>query len=118
MSTHAAFGTLIIDCADPNSLADFYANLLGLKVDERSEDYVTLPGGPIPLAFQRVEGYRAPAWPEENKHTHFDLAVVDVDAAVAELLAAGATRPDFQPGKEDWTVLADPEGHVFCLSAA
>jgi len=27
----------------------------------------------------------------------------------------GATRPQFQPGDGDWTVLADPAGHVFCL---
>ncbi|MGV9599187.1 VOC family protein [Streptosporangium sandarakinum] len=31
--------------------------------------------------------------------------------------APGATRPEFQPGGDDWTVLADPEEHPFCVSA-
>ncbi len=34
-----------------------------------------------------------------------------------ELVAAGATRPEFQPG-DGWVVLTDPAGHPFCISAA
>ncbi|WP_160330419.1 VOC family protein [Sphaerimonospora mesophila] len=26
----------------------------------------------------------------------------------------GATKPQFQPG-DGWIVLADPEGHLFCV---
>ncbi|WP_425551018.1 VOC family protein [Actinoallomurus oryzae] len=29
-----------------------------------------------------------------------------------------ATKPDFQPGEGRRTVLADPEGHPFCIAAA
>jgi predicted enzyme related to lactoylglutathione lyase len=117
MSTTAKISTLTIDCADPRSLAQFYAPLLGTPIDQSSADYVTLAGGAVQLAFQRIDGYKAPAWPDEQKHTHLDLTVPDLDAAVEALLASGATRPEFQPGDGDWIVLADPEGHVFCVMA-
>ena len=38
-----------------------------------------------------------------------------METAVKELLDLGATRPDHQPG-DGWVVLADPEGHVFCVT--
>jgi hypothetical protein len=35
---------------------------------------------------------------------------------VAELVAAGAKQPEFQPGDGAWVVLTDPAGHPFCLA--
>jgi hypothetical protein len=49
---------------------------------------------------------RAGWWPRRRKKETM---------TTAELLALGATRPEFQPGNGDWVVLADPAGHVFCL---
>jgi hypothetical protein len=40
-----------------------------------------------------------------------------VKAETERLLTLGATVPDFQPGQGQWTVLADPEGHLFCIAA-
>nr|WP_279581383.1 VOC family protein [Fodinicola feengrottensis] len=68
------------------------------------------------LGFQRVDDHQAPGWPGTGKqHSHLDIDVVDLAQATKELLAIGATQPQFQPGGDDWVVLADPEGHVFCL---
>jgi hypothetical protein len=47
---------------------------------------------------------------------HLDFGVDDLDAAEARVLAAGATKYDFQPN-EHCRVYADPAGHPFCLSA-
>jgi hypothetical protein len=41
--------------------------------------------------------------------------VADLPKAVKKVVALGATRPDFQPGGDDWVVLIDPAGHPFCL---
>jgi hypothetical protein len=49
---------------------------------------------------------------------HLDFEVPDIEVAEKQLLAAGATKPGFQPGGAEWTVLADPAGHVFCLIPA
>jgi predicted enzyme related to lactoylglutathione lyase len=107
--------TIIFDCADPRALAEFYRKATGWEVTSADDDFVYLgDGGPIQL----VPEYRAPGRPDPTKQAHVDLKVADVDRAVAELVAAGAGRPEFQPGDGGWVVLTDPAGHPFCLSAA
>jgi predicted enzyme related to lactoylglutathione lyase len=111
----AELTTLVLDCADPAALAAFYAKALGWEVTYSDDDTVQLGGGPVGLGFQRVDGYRGPAWPDDAKHAHLDLRVGNLEEAVAQFRSLGATKPDFQPGGGDWVVLADPEGHLFCL---
>jgi predicted enzyme related to lactoylglutathione lyase len=119
MTALATLSTIILDCADPGALAEFYRKATGWEVASADDDFVYLSdGGPIQLAFQRVPDYRAPGWPDPAKQAHVDLKVADVDGAVAELVAAGAKRPEFQPGDGGWVVLTDPAGHPFCLTAA
>jgi predicted enzyme related to lactoylglutathione lyase len=105
----------VIDCARPAALATFYSTALGWPVSSTSDDYASVSNGSVDLAFQHIDGYVAPAWPSDAKQSHLDVQVPDLAMAEKELLAAGATKPDFQPGGAEWTVLADPEGHVFCL---
>ncbi len=78
-------------------------------------DYATISSGSHDLAFQRIDDFTAPSWPSPAKQVHMDVTVPDVGVAEKELLALGATKPSFQPGGGEWTVLADPAGHVFCL---
>lgn len=108
--------SVVIDCADPVALAAFYAKVIGGQVTGSDPDFASVGGGAVSLAFQRVEGYQPPRWPDDTTHAHLDLAVDDLDGAVKELEALGATRPDFQPGGGDWLVFADPEGHPFCVA--
>ncbi|MEU9048101.1 MULTISPECIES: VOC family protein [unclassified Kitasatospora] len=118
MAVHAELTAITIDSADPRALAEFYRKVTGWDVAQADDDFVYLGQGPIRLAFQRVAGYRGPSWPDTAKHSHLDFKVSDLEVAAKELLAAGATRPEFQPGEGQWTVLADPEGHLFCIAAA
>ena len=118
MSALAKPSAVILDCADPVALAAFYRTVTGWDVTSSDEDFVALgDGGPLSLCFQRVAGYRSPGWPDDGKHAHIDFAVADVEQAAKELVAAGAGRPEFQPGGDDWLVLTDPAGHPLCLSA-
>lgn len=108
--------SFVVDCADPAKLAEFYRLATGWEVTHADADSAQLSdGGGVGLSFQRIEGYQGPGWPDDAKHCHLDLVAADVEASVGELCAAGAVRPEFQPGGEDWTVLADPEGHLFCV---
>ncbi|MFI0937227.1 VOC family protein [Streptomyces sp. NPDC021020] len=119
MSVHALSTTIVIDCADPAALAAFYRTATGWDVISSDAEYAALgDGGPVRIAFQRVAGHRAPDWPADPARAHLDLTVRDVGSTVAELLAAGAGKPGFQPGEDSWVVLTDPEGHPFCLAAA
>lgn len=117
MSAIGKLSAVILDCPDPAALAAFYERLTGLTVAYRDDDMVYLGGDGVQLAFQRVAGHTAPGWPDDAKQAHLDVAVADVAVAVKELTALGATVPDFQPGGDGWTVLADPAGHLFCVSA-
>src|SRR5262245_50886754 len=117
MPALANLSAVVIDCAAPGPLAEFYRTLTGGEITHSDGDSAYLGGGPVQLGFQRVAGYRPPAWPDDAKQAHLDFTVADVERAVKELVAIGATKPEFQPGGDEWTVLADPEGHLFCVSA-
>lgn len=107
---------VVIDCADPAALAAFYQQAVGGQITFNDGQYAVLEGGPIELLFQRVDGYRPPAWPGDAKHAHLDLKVAALDTAAKALVELGATLPEHQPGGGDWLVLQDPEGHLFCIT--
>src|SRR6476661_5170366 len=91
--------TVVVDCLDPEPLATFWGELLGIAVNHRSDEWVSLhaaaPGHPR-VAFQRV--------PEVG------------DATVAAE-AIGATRVGelVEDSGEPYQVLTDPAGNEFCL---
>jgi hypothetical protein len=70
------------------------------------------------LAAMAVADYRPPTWPEPDvpKQIHLDLAVDDLEAAVAEAIRCGATPAAVQPAPEARRILLDPAGHPFCLT--
>ena len=119
MSTELKMTTL--DCADARAEAEFWSQLLGWEIVAAEEEYamVTPPGGGAALGFGRVEGHRAPAWPDEHgtKQFHFDLGCDDIAAEEERAVRLGATVAPDQPG-ETWRVLLDPAGHPFCLTDA
>jgi catechol 2,3-dioxygenase-like lactoylglutathione lyase family enzyme len=108
-----------IEAPDPGALARFYADLLGWPiVHEEPGTAVLAPQGSTYLVFQQATGYQPPVWPpvdgEPRPMMHLDFQVGDLDAAVAEALALGATLATAQP-QEHVRVLLDPAGHPFCL---
>jgi catechol 2,3-dioxygenase-like lactoylglutathione lyase family enzyme len=108
----------VLDCPDPRALAAFYAEILGMRVNEDSEDWVVIgvEPGARQLAFQRVADWIAPDWPDplRPQQLHLDIRVDDADAAEREVLVLGARR---LPGELEgrYRVFADPVGHPFCL---
>jgi predicted enzyme related to lactoylglutathione lyase len=118
MPADRTLSAVVIDSADPAALAAFYGKLTGLDVTYSDDTYVVLGDGPVKLGFQKVEGYESPGWPDPAKHSHLDFTVADIEPAAKEVVALGASRPDFQPGGDSWVVLTDPEGHPFCLTPA
>jgi hypothetical protein len=113
------FTELVVDCRDPEALAAFWAAVLDYRVLSREDGEVEIGpeagfGGAAPtLVFGRVPD------PSPGKaRLHIDLNATDRDQAaeLERLFSLGATRADVgQTGEENWEVLADPEGNVFCL---
>jgi len=109
---------ITIDCVDPTALATFWSRLLDRPVSSEHEgpDWATvgsrLDQAPR-LTFQRVS---------EPKHgkvrLHLDVQVEDIDEGRAQVEDLGGRwtgqRHDY-PGEGVVMVMADPEGHEFCL---
>lgn len=117
MTGIATLAMVNLDCANPAGLAEFYHHLLGWEITHSQDEYAMITGEGTSIGFGRVDGYVPPAWPDTDsrKQYHLDLYVDDAEKAVAGCLELGATKPDFQPGEDRWTVLLDPDGHPFCL---
>jgi catechol 2,3-dioxygenase-like lactoylglutathione lyase family enzyme len=116
---------VVLDCRNPDGLADFYIRMLGWHKNYVEPDEwvdIEAPGGGVKIAFQRNDLYEPPVWPEEpgkpQQMAHLDFAVKtveDMDAAVNHALSCGASEAAEQYGGDKWHTLIDPEGHPFCF---
>ena len=109
-----------LEAPDPQALADFYSAVLRWPVAQRDEDGAAIQFGEANayISFQRATDFVPPTWPAEPGKQlmmmHIDVAVDDLDRAVAAAQELGATLAGFQP-QDNCTVLLDPAGHPFCL---
>jgi catechol 2,3-dioxygenase-like lactoylglutathione lyase family enzyme len=108
----------VLDCPDPRALAAFYAEVLGMRVNQESDDWVVigLEPGARQLAFQRAVQWSPPTWPAPDtpQRMHLDIRVDDVDAAEHAVVALGARRVPAER-ETGFRVFVDPVGHPFCL---
>ena len=91
---------LVIDAADPEALASFYAEVLG-------------PDTTPLLAFQRSDA-APPRWPDpaHPAQVHVDLMFDDPAPVAARVIELGGS---ILHRREGFPVYADPAGHPFCL---
>jgi catechol 2,3-dioxygenase-like lactoylglutathione lyase family enzyme len=120
MTAIASFTMTVLDCREPQALAEFYSAITGAPVVRVEDDWCQLaaaPGGV--LAFQLAPDHVPPQWPggEHPQQFHLDFDVPDLDVAEAQVLAIGARRHEHQPGTT-FRVFLDPAGHPFCLCLA
>lgn len=106
---------IVLDCAAPQSLAEFYRGVLGGRIEADGDDWVDLiaDSGAPHLSFQLSPGHVAPRWPSDDgdQQIHLDVRVEDFEAAEAELLRLGAR---FVEAHQGFRVYLDPAGHPFC----
>ncbi len=111
---------LVLDCHDPDRLAEFWCAVLGYEVIGHEPDGLALgPAGarfgegPPTLILARTDHPRRGKLP---LHLDVSPAGVDQETELARLTALGARPADVgQTGDESWVVLQDPEGNEFCL---
>ena len=109
---------LVLDCYDPPSLAEFWAEAMGYTIRGGTPNgqYVMLKpseGDGPKLLLQKV--------PEE-KHVknrmHIDVHVPDIEGEAERLEKLGAARLDPEPVTEfdtAWIRMSDPQGNEFCI---
>ncbi|MGZ4607201.1 MAG: VOC family protein, partial [Blastococcus sp.] len=92
-----------IEAPDPGALARFYSELLGWPIghEEPGTAVLAAPEGSIYVVFQQAEGYTAPVWPPvdgaQRPMMHFDFQVGDLESAVGDAVALGASVAAEQP---------------------
>lgn len=108
-------GSVVIDCNDFPTMSRFWQEALRyVQREEPEDDWVVLkdPGGHnVQVSIQVVPEPRV-----GKNRLHFDLYTSDQAGEVERLLALGATRfPRTPEAGEDFVVLEDPEGNLFCV---
>lgn len=114
-------GWWTIDVADAGRLAPFYEELLGWErlFEDPDEGIALVPPGDLGMGRGLLLYGDHATGPKRSKNpAHLDLRPGDQDGEVARALSLGATRADIGQGDVSWEVLADPEGHEFCILAA
>ena len=106
---------VVVDCADPRTLARFYSEATDWTVNEVTDDIARLRSavgvGPY-LELLRTHDVTG------RNRFHLDLRPYPGDDQAAEvdrLRALGARDADVGQGDVPWVCLADPEGNEFCV---
>lgn len=135
-----------VDCADPHTLADWWAETLGWEVEPSDEEFIrsmiakgfateadtkvhrgvlvwatgcaiTLPDGPAGTPRVLFQSVPEPKTVKNRMHLDVRLGDDDLETVKAALEARGATY--LHPGSQGphvWATMADIEGNEFCIS--
>ncbi|MFD2474390.1 VOC family protein [Amycolatopsis silviterrae] len=107
-----------IDCAEPAVLAGFWSALLDRPVSGEHDGPGWATVGSRLDAAPRLTFQRVPEPKRGKVRLHLDVEVDDVDEARARIEKLGGRwtgeRHDY-PGEGVVLVMADPEGHEFCV---
>lgn len=108
-------GAVVIDCNDFERMLEFWSAALGyVPRHEPEDDWVTLKDPTdrnVNVSLQKVPEPRA-----GKNRLHLDLYSTDQLGEVERLIGLGAKRfPRKAEPDEDFIVLEDPEGNLFCV---
>lgn len=117
---------ITIDCEWAGPVAHFYEGLLGFAIGDLGPDgrWAQLfdPSGGVHINVHGYEWFEPPTWPETpatlTKMFHFEVAVDDLESAVARALELGGSQAPWQPPDRNparLRVMLDPAGHPLCL---
>lgn len=107
-------GSIVIDCHNVATMMRFWQEALHYVPREAAEpDWVVLmdPVGRGP----NVSLNQSRDVPPERSRLHLDLYTGDQEREVNRLLALGASLHRPREPEQDFVVLADPEGNLFCV---
>lgn len=100
----ARWKDLVMDAREVDAVAAFWSRVLGRRVVDRKADGARLDGG-SPEEVIWIDRVPEPRTAKDRVH-------LDLVGEVGDVIAAGATVVERQPG---WTVVTDPEGGRHCI---
>ena len=113
-------GFVVLDCAEPEKLAEFYKELLDGEQTEATANRVEIRGADgIRLAFRRDVNATPPSWPrpENSLQAHLDFVVEDLDEAERRIVGLGGRPVETKDpaGPYEERGYSDPAGHSFTV---
>ncbi|KRD19400.1 MULTISPECIES: VOC family protein [unclassified Streptomyces] len=113
-------GVVVLDCAEPEKLAEFYKGLLDAEEIDRTANRVEIRSDDgTRLAFRRDVNATPPSWPrpENSLQAHLDFLVDDLDEVERRVVGLGGRPLETKgaPGPHEERGYADPAGHSFTL---
>ncbi|MFF5532647.1 VOC family protein [Streptomyces cinerochromogenes] len=113
-------GMVVLDCTEPEELAEFYRGLLDGERTAASANLVEVRGADgVRLAFRRDINATPPSWPrpENSLQLHLDFLVHDLDEAERRVVSLGGRPIETRTttGPQEHRAYADPAGHSFTL---
>lgn len=119
-------GVLVLDCAEPEELAEFYRTVLDGEIHtspgSNRIDVVGAQG--TRMAFRRDLNAAPPSWPrpDDSQQAHLDLLVdqEDLDELERRLIGLGARPLETRGarGPNETRLYSDPAGHPFATHCA
>jgi hypothetical protein len=108
---------LVLDCAAPQQLEEFWREALGYRTYFSTESAVVLvpndDTNASPLVLQQVPEPKA-----GKNRMHLDLVADDIQPEIDRLVGLGAQRTDDgvqSIGDIQWVRMVDPVGNEFCV---
>jgi catechol-2,3-dioxygenase len=113
-------GVVVLDCAEPEKLAEFYKELLEAEETHATANRVEIRNASgTRLAFRRDVNATPPSWPrpENSLQVHLEFQADDLDAAERRIVSLGGRPIETKgaPGPHEERGYADPAGHSFVL---
>ena len=108
-------GSVVIDCTDFDAMLAFWQEALHYVTREPAKSGWAIlrdpTGGSVNVSLNQD-----PERAQGRNWLHFDLYTGDQKGEVERLLRLGAKRhPQVYEGDEDFVVLEDPDGNLFCV---
>jgi len=113
-------GLVVLDCAEPEKLAEFYKELLEAEETGATANRVEIRGADgIRMAFRRDVKATPPSWPrpENSFQVHLDFVVEDLDETERKVIELGGRALETKDvaGPYEERGYSDPAGHSFTL---
>lgn len=105
---------VVIDCADPQAMAQWWQGLLGGELGSKPENDWLWISKIEAVPFEGFDFVPVPEPKTVKNRVHWDVTL-NPGVTVDDVMDAGATvlrRPD---DEIRWAIMADPEGNEFCL---
>jgi len=109
----AHVGSVVIDVNDLAVMRGFWQEALGYGVDVETDDWIKL-SDPLEQGVS-VSLQLVPERREGKNRLHLDIYAADQMTEVERLEELGAERVRGPEPGDDFVVLSDPEGNLFCV---